>query len=228
MRILVFAIALMALVGCGTRPTSVPGVATTVGAAAFGGDLTGVDQTEYRIGPEDKLRLSVFQVPDLSFESIVVDATGRLQLPLVGSVQAAGLTPLELSTSIQRLLAERYLRNPQVNVSVTEAASQKVTVDGAVMKPGVYVMRGRTTLLQAVAMAEGATRTADLSSVAVFRTVDGRRMIGVFNLAAIRNGQTDDLLIRGDDVIIVDTSRLSAGLRDLIAALPGLAVFRYL
>lgn len=229
MRFLVFAFALMALAACGTpRKAAAPGVATTVTAAAFGGDAGGVDPTEYRIGPADKLRLSVFQVPDLSFDSIVVDSGGRLQLPLIGSVQAAGLTPLELSASVQRSLAERYLRNPQVNISVTEAASQKVTVDGAVMKPGVYVMRGRTTLLQAVAMAEGAAREADLRSVAVFRTVDGRRMIAVFDLAAIRNGQTDDLVIRGDDVIVVDTSRLSAGLRDIVSALPGLAVFAYL
>ena len=229
MRYLAFAFALLALAACGpSRMAAAPEVATTLTAANFGDGVGGIDPTEYRIGPADKLRLSVFQVPDLSFESIAVDSGGQLQLPLIGSVQAAGLTPQELSTSVRGLLAERYLRNPQVSVSVTEAASQKVTVDGAVMKPGVYMMRGRTTLLQAVAMAEGAADEADLRSVAVFRTVDGRRMIGVFDLAAIRNGQAEDLQIRGDDVVVVDTSRLSAAIRNVITALPGLAVFAYL
>ncbi|MGZ9113797.1 MAG: polysaccharide biosynthesis/export family protein, partial [Brevundimonas sp.] len=142
--------------------------------------------------------------------------------------QAAGLTPDELSTDLERRLGERYLRNPQVSVSVSEAASQKITVDGAVTKPGVYEMRGRTTLLQAVAMAEGGTRIADLKKVAIFRSVEGRPMIAVFDLAAIRRGAAADPVVLGDDVVVVDTSRLSARYRDIIEVLPGLAVFAYL
>ncbi len=137
-------------------------------------------------------------------------------------------TPAELSTELERRLGERYLRNPRVSVSVSTAASQKITIDGAVMKPGVYEMRGRTTLLQAVAMAEGGTRIADLEKVAVFRTVDGRRMIAVFDLAAIRRGQAEDPLVLGDDIVVVDTSRLNARYRDIIEILPGLAVFAYI
>lgn len=186
------------------------------------------ETSDYRIGPSDKLALTVFQVEDLSFEAIFVDASGKLQLPLLGSVQAAGLTPAELSADLERRLGERYLRNPRVSVSVSEAASQKVTVDGAVMKPGVYEMRGRTTLLQAVAMAEGGTRIADLKKVAVFRTVEGRRMIAVFDLAAIRRGEMVDPVVLGDDIVVVDTSRLNARYRDIIEILPGLAVFAYM
>jgi len=182
----------------------------------------------YRIGPADKLALTVFQVEDLSFEEIFVDASGQLQLPLLGSVQAAGLTPSELSLELERRLGERYLRDPRVSVSVTEAASQKITVDGAVTKPGVYEMRGRITLLQAVAMAEGGTRIANLKRVAVFRTAGGRPMVAVFDLAAIRRGEAVDPVVLGDDVIVVDTSRLNARYRDLIEVLPGLSVFTYL
>lgn len=189
---------------------------------------SGEQADDYRIGPSDKLALNVFQVEDLSFEAIYVDASGKLQLPLLGSVQAAGLTPAELSADLERRLGERYLRNPRVSVSVSEAASQKITVDGAVMKPGVYVMRGRTTLLQAVAMAEGGNRIADLKKVAVFRTVEGRRMIAVFDLAAIRRGEAADPVVLGDDIVIVDTSRLNARYRDIIEILPGLAIFSYL
>lgn len=186
------------------------------------------EAVDYRIGPTDLLKVTVFQVPDLSFNEIRVDASGNLQFPLIGSVPAAGRTPAELSRDVERALSAQYLRNPRVSVTVVEAASQKITVDGAVTKPGVYQMRGRTTLMQAVAMAEGPTRVADLDQVAVFRTVDGRRMAAVFDLGMIRGGRADDPVLRGDDIVVVDTSRLSATMRDVLAALPGFAVFAYL
>lgn len=228
MRIFVLALAALCLASCsgGQRLPAASGVANQVDPVAL---LSAgvIDDETYRIGATDLLSISVFQVPDLSFEEIRVDAAGNLQLPLIGSVRAAGATPGELSTEIERLLGDRYLRNPSVNVTVAQAASQKVTVDGAVTKPGVYEMRGKTTLLQAVAMAEGPTQIADLRSVAVFRVVDGQRMIAVFNLGAIRGGQLEDPVLLGDDVVVVDTSRLNARMREVIAALPGLAAFAY-
>jgi polysaccharide export outer membrane protein len=204
------------------------GSAGTIDPQQFAAASSGAQADDYRIGPSDKLALTVFQVEELSFEEIFVDASGKLQLPLLGSIQAAGLTPAELSTYLERRLGERYLRNPRVSVSVSEAASQKITVDGAVAKPGVYEMRGRTTLLQAVAMAQGATRIADLEKVAVFRSSEGRLMVAVFDLAAIRRGETVDPTLLGDDVVVVDTSRLSARYRDIIEVLPGLGIFAYL
>lgn len=228
MRLFLLFLAAASLAGCGTRGPAAYNSAGTIDPDQFLTASSGSHAADYRIGPSDKLALSVFQVPDLSFEEIFVDASGKLQLPLVGSIQAAGLTPAELSTELERRLGERYLRNPRVSVSVSEAASQKITVDGAVMKPGVYEMRGRTTLLQAVAMAEGGTRIADLKKVAVFRTVEGRRMIAVFDLAAIRRGQSEDPVVLGDDIVVVDTSRLNARYRDIIEILPGLAVFAYM
>lgn len=185
-----------------------------------------VDPT-YRIGPSDLLMLKVFQVEALSFDEIRVDAGGELQLPVVGSVRADGLTAAELARDLEQRLGQRYLRNPSVSVTVMEAASQKITVDGAVAKAGVYTMRGRTSLLQAIAMAEGATRTANLRSVAVFRTVGDQRSVAVFDLAAIRAGQAADPVLMGDDVVVVDTSRLNAAMRDVIAALPAFGVFGY-
>lgn len=216
------------LAGCGTQGPAAFSSAGTIDPLQFMAASSDAEVSGYRIGPSDKLALTVFQVEDLSFEQIVVDASGKLQLPLLGSVQAAGLTPAELSTELERRLGERYLRNPRVSVSVTEAASQKITVDGAVVKPGVYEMRGRTTLLQAVAMAEGGTRIADLRKVAVFRSNEGRPMIAVFDLAAIRRGEAVDPVVLGDDVVVVDTSRLSARYRDIIELLPGLSIFAYL
>lgn len=183
--------------------------------------------TEYRIGVGDKLNVRVFQVEDLSFEELVVDTSGNIQLPLIGAVRGAGRTAGEMSTDIAERLSAQYLRNPQVTVTVTQAASQKITVDGAVTKPGVYEMRGSTSLLQAVAMAEGPTRVADLSKVAVFRTIDGRRSVALFDLQAIRQGRASDPEVLGDDVIVVDASRLNSALREIVGAVPALAVFRF-
>lgn len=182
---------------------------------------------EYRLGVGDKINVRVFQVPDLSFEALVIDTSGNIQLPLIGVVRGAGLSPGELSTHIAQRLADQYLRNPQVTVTLTEAASQKITIDGAVAKPGVYEMRGSTSLLQAVAMAQGPTQIADLSNVAVFRTIEGRRAVAVFDLAAIRQGRAVDPQVMGDDVVVVDSSRLSATLRDIIGALPAVGAFAY-
>ncbi len=182
---------------------------------------------EYRIGVGDKLDVRVFQVEDLSFEELVVDTSGNINMPLIGAVRGAGRTAGEMSSDIAERLAARYLRDPQVTVTVKEAANQKITVDGAVTKPGVYEMRGSTSLLQAVAMAEGPTRVADLTKVAVFRMVDGQRSVAVFDLAAIRQGRASDPQVLGDDVIVVDTSRLNSTLREVVAAVPALAVFRF-
>lgn len=228
MRNLLLITAAATLAGCGTGNSTAFGSAGTIDPLSFMAAAAQAEAGSYRIGPSDKLALTVLQVEDLSFEEIFVDASGKLQLPLLGSVQAAGLTPAELSADLERRLGERYLRDPRVSVSVMEAASQKITVDGAVTKPGVYEMRGRTTLLQAVAMAEGGTRIANLKRVAVFRTFEGRPMVAVFDLVAIRRGEAVDPIILGDDVIVVDTSRLSERYRDLIEVLPGLAVFTYM
>ena len=182
----------------------------------------------YRIGVGDKLGVRVFQVADLSFEELIVDTSGDINMPLIGAVRSAGRTADEVSSDIAIRLAAKYLRNPQVTITVREAASQKVTIDGAVTKPGVYEMRGSTSLLQAVAMAEGPTQVADLTKVAVFRDIDGRRAVALFDLSAIRRGLAPDPQVLGDDVVVVDTSRLNTALREVVAALPALSAFAYI
>lgn len=224
---LVLIVSATALAACGgpkmdvsqmTAAVPVDLQATTVSTTA--------PQSEYQIGVGDKLSVRVFQVEDLSFDELTVDTSGNLQMPLIGAVRAAGLTSGELSAEIAERLSARYLRDPQVTVTVTEAASQKITVDGAVTKPGVYEMRGTTSLLQAVAMAEGPSRVADLTKVAVFRTIDGQRSVALFDLAAIRQGRAEDPRVLGDDIIVVDTSKMSAAMREIIGALPALSIFR--
>lgn len=217
------------LAACASEPrrTDAVSAASVVDPAALQAGAAPAAQSAYSIGATDLLNISVFQVPDLSVNGARVDASGSIQVPLIGAVQAAGRTPDELAQEIEARLAGQFLQNPRVSVTVAEAASQKVTVDGAVRKPGVYVMRGQTTLLQAVAMAEGPNEIANLRSVAVFRTAPEGRMVAVFDLSAIRNGEASDPVLMGDDVIVVDTSRLSAATQRALQTLPGLAtVFR--
>lgn len=223
------ALFLVFLAGCGgprmdlaQMTAAQPADMQTVGAPA-----SSLGQGEYQIGVGDKINVRVFQVPDLSFDALVIDTSGNVQLPLIGAVRGEGRTPGQMAADIAQRLSAQYLRNPQVTITVTEAASQKITVDGAVTKPGVYEMRGSMSLLQAVAMAEGPTRVADLSRVAVFRTIQGRRSVALFDLSEIRQGRASDPQVLGDDVIVVDTSRLNSALREVVGAVPALAVFAY-
>lgn len=161
---------------------------------------------DYLIGPQDLLKVEVFGIEDLN-RSVRVNSTGQIALPLIGLVQAAGLTAEQLAADIAARLGKDYLQNPQITIFIEEFTSQRVTVVGAVRNPGVFPVKGRTTLLQAVASAGGSTNVADLGSVKILRPEpDGTRKMLEFDLGAIRDGQVPDPEIRGEDVVQVDTS----------------------
>lgn len=175
---------------------------------------------DYRIGPQDVLDINVFQVSDLT-KTVQVDTGGKILLPLVGQIVAAGRTPGELSADLVAALSRTYMRDPQVVVSVKEASSQKFTVDGAVSQPGIYALQGPTTLMQAVALAHGIDpKLANPKKVAVIRTVNSKRITGFYNLAAIREGKAADPQIYGQDVIIIDTSSGKSFLSNMGSAMP--------
>ena len=218
-------LAAVAVSGCGGKRMDVESMSAAQAVDMYSTPSERSD-AEYRIGVGDKINIRVFQVPDLSFDELVIDTSGNVQMPLIGAVRGSGRTADEMAADIARRLGDQYLQDPEVTVTVSEAASQKITVDGAVTKPGVYEMRGSTSLLQAVAMAEGPSRVADLSQVAVFRTIDGQRSVALFDLTAIRQGRADDPQVLGDDVIVVDTSRLNSVLREVVSAIPALGVFQ--
>jgi polysaccharide export outer membrane protein len=180
---------------------------------------------EYHIGPLDKLDVNVLQSSDLN-RTVQVDAAGQISLPLIGALNAAGKTTNELQSEIATRLQAKYFQAPEVNVAVREYASQRVTVDGAVTAPGVYPIVGRTTLLQAVALAKGATREANDKQVVVFRNVGGQRLAARFDLDAIRSGTADDPEIFGNDVVVVDRSGSRGLLREVIGVLPVISIFR--
>ena len=202
-----------------TATTSLPAPDTTTASGAY----TGVP--DYRIGALDLLQISVFQLEDLDRE-VRVNSSGMVSLPLIGAVAAGGRTVAELEKEIARRLSESYLQNPQVSVFVKEFTSQRVTVEGAVTKPGIFPITGKTSLLQAIAMSEGLTPLADAESVIVFRTIEGQRMAALFDLKAIRAGEAEDPLIYGDDIIVVDQSGPRTALKTITDTLRGIVGFR--
>jgi polysaccharide export outer membrane protein len=126
--------------------------------------------TDYRIGRQDLLQLSVFDLKELD-QTVRVADDGSITLPLLGRLQVAGLTKGELETTIARLLEERYVRNPQVTIFVKEYESKKVAVSGAVKKPDTYEMLGDKTLLEMISLAGGLDR--DLGKeIIIFRPTE--------------------------------------------------------
>ncbi|CAB1275826.1 polysaccharide biosynthesis/export family protein [Candidatus Nitrosacidococcus tergens] len=166
-----------------------------------------LNQHDYQIGPSDVLSVDVFQVEEISEEEIVVDNGGTISLPLIGSIQAAGLTPDELEANITKILGEKYLQNPQVSVSIVEHISKRFTVAGEVKKPGLYPIEGPTTLVQAISAAQGEGEFADLSKVGLIRTIKGNRQMSFYNVNEIRSQTAIDPQIHANDVVIVNQSR---------------------
>jgi polysaccharide export outer membrane protein len=187
----------------------------------------GHEADSYKIGTLDTLAVTVFQEPDLTSSGVQVDAAGNVLLPLIGQVTAEDKTSTELAAEIAQKLGTRYLTHPQVSVIVTDAVSQRVTVTGSVAEPGVYAVKGRTTLLDALAMAKGTSRVAALNEVAVIREVGGKPVGGVFDVDKINKGLAPDPEIKGNDTIVVGLSNVKAAWRDVLTASSLIAAFTY-
>ena len=127
---------------------------------------------------------------------------------------------------LERVLGGKYLRNPQVTVTVAASVSQKVSVQGEVREPGVYPLSGPTTLLGVISMAKGETEVATLSKVVVFRTINGQRMGAMFDVAGIRRGQASDPVIQGNDMVVVESSGAKKFWKGVLSAAPLLNIFR--
>jgi polysaccharide export outer membrane protein len=203
-------------------------MAALLAAATIAGAARAESAAEYRIGPLDSLDVNVFQVADLSLKKAPVDAYGQLHVPLIGAVTAGGRTAAELSADIAARLSEKYLQRPEVSVVVVEALSQKVTVEGAVNEAGVFPLKGRTGLLEAVAEAKGESRTGNPRRVAIVRSIHGAPHAALFDLAAIRAGRARDPEVEAGDTVVVDGSRAGMLWRNLVETLPALVVFSYL
>jgi len=198
-----------------------PAPDTTSASGAYRG------ATDYRIGAQDLLAISVFGVEDLNKE-VRVNSNGQVSLPLIGAVMAGGKTIPELETELGKKYAGGYLQNPQVTVFVKEFTSQRITLEGAFKKPGIYPITGRTSLLQAVAMGGGVDdQIADLGGIVVMRNVGGKRMAAVYDLRQVRRGVIEDPQLYGDDIVVVEQSGSKTVLRRFVETMPVLGVFRW-
>ena len=219
------------LAACASQQALTPGSSHIVESH---GDLPAPDSTsasgayegvsEYRVGPQDLLTISVFGVPELN-QDVRVNTSGDISLPLIGRLQAGGRTIQELEQDIATKLSATMLQSPQVTVFIKEYTSQRVTVEGAVKKPGIFPITGRTSLLQAIATAGGLDELADPRALVVFRTIKGQKMAAVFDLEAIRHGAAEDPQVYGDDIVVVDISGSKSAFRRIFQAVPLLGIF---
>ena len=201
---------------------SLPAPDTTSASGAYQG------ASDYRIGAQDLLSISVFGVQELN-KDVRVNSNGQISLPLIGGMMAGGRTIPELEADLATKYAAGYLQKPQVSVFVKEFTSQRVTLEGAVAKPGIYPITGKTSLIQAIALAGGVDdKTADLGGIVLMRNVGGKRMAAAYDLRQVRKGLSEDPLIYGDDIIVVEQSASKTALRRFIESVPVLGIFNVL
>ena len=160
--------------------------------------------SEYKLGPEDVIEVFVWHENDLGVPSEVVRPDGKISLPLIGEIQASGKTQAQLEGEITQKLRQ-YVSEPQVTVIVKEIHSAKVSVLGEVKKPGVYQIKERATVLDAIALAEGLTEYANRSKVILIRTTgNGDEKHYNINLDDfIKRSKSDPIYVQPYDKIYV-------------------------
>jgi len=161
---------------------------------------------EYVIGAADVLFVSVLGNKDLDTVSSVTPG-GKISFPLVGDVQAAGLTVEELAAALTRMLSEK-VRNPVVNVSLREINSYRVYVLGGVARPGVLSSKSQITLLQALSLAGGLTAGADLTLAYVAR--GNTRLDADFRKLVMQGDLSQNITLKPEDVVVVPASSKNA------------------
>jgi len=184
---------------------AVPREAVVAPPAAARSEAVIVDPKDYRIGPEDVLEFSVWKNPDLSRDRVPVRPDGKVSLPLVNDIRAAGLTANELRAELAERLAP-FIQNPEVAVIVRDIHSFKVSVQGNVRMPGQYEVKSSDqTVLDMLARAQGLTEFANKGNIAVVRRNGDRQERTKFNYGdAIDGKEGANFLIQPGDIIIVN------------------------
>ena len=186
-----------ALIGCFVLVLSMGGCASMprLPAPAERPPLSGMREEqrqtptmEHTLGPGDVLRVSVYDNPDLSQE-VTIGADGAFAYPLIGSVQAAGLSVRQLESLLAKRFADGYLVSPQVGVTVTQHKSQQVYVMGAVKTPGPYALQRQTTLLEVLSAAGGPTPEAGFEVILTHAADRQALPAGTSTVSAAANGQ---------------------------------------
>lgn len=204
-RCLILVAALLFTSGCASTHQNAPASrAGRAGTAASGQAATSeLDQARYVIGPEDLLHVSVWREEGLT-RQVRVRPDGRISFPLVGDIQAAGLTAPQLEAELTRLL-QAYVTAPAVSVIVDEVNSYKVYVLGEVERPGALPVRAPVTVLQALALAGGLKPFAAGDRMVLVRQLEGRTLrlrLSYSDLVLGRNGAVNLTLESGDTLVV--------------------------
>lgn len=186
-------------------------------AGVLAATTLGLGQTQtpndYRVGPQDVLRITVFDEPDLT-GAFTIDGDGSLTYPLVGRVTVEDSTVSEIQTELTRRLADGYLINPQVNVEVLEYRSQRIYVLGEVRSPGVYTLQGNMSLIEVLVEAGSTTATAG-NAIHIVRRPDGQDSgpllpedateadVTYVDLRDIQTGRLSTVALRDGDTVFV-------------------------
>lgn len=191
------------------------GAAAAVSSAAMAVPASAIGR-DYRVGPNDLIDIEIMDLDNMK-RTVRVNAAGMISLPLIGAVSVVGLTSQELEARIADRYREKYLQNPQISVFIKEFTTERLTVEGAVMKPGIFPLTGQITLLRALAIAGGFGPIANSSEVMLFRVNDKQvRQVAVFDVNKIRSGAAEDPVIKGDDLIVVQRDSTRALLKDSV------------
>ena len=189
-------------------PAASPADAAAVtGAAAAAAvpavETVAVDPREYRIGPEDVLDVAVWKNTELSRDRVPVRPDGKISLPLVNDIQAAGLTANQLRAQLTQRLAP-FIQNPEVSVIVREIHSFKVSVSGNVNMPGQYEVKSEATVLDMISRAQGFNTFADKGNIVVLRRSGERQERMKFKYDdAINAREGANFFVKPGDVIII-------------------------
>lgn len=201
--LLVPVILALSLAGCVSKPLT--GTASSITLSELSELPEPVGGTAYTVGSQEELEITVADAELLS-GVFLTDASGYIAYPLVGDLFVAGKTPNQVAAMIADRLRGDYVVNPQVRVRPQEFVAPSISVGGQVNKPGSYVAGDGHTLLRAINTAGGLADYAKKDDVLVLRTVDQKRYIGVFNIAAIERGNYPDPVIFPNDIVMVGDS----------------------
>jgi polysaccharide export outer membrane protein len=159
---------------------------------------------DFIIGLEDILSINVWKEPELSVKEVIVRPDGKISIPLVGDVQASGLTPMQLQEQITERMRE-FVSSPNVTVVVLKIASRSVSIVGEVNRPGIYYLGSRMTVLELLARAGGLKENAKEKDISVVRTEGNRSIRFPFNYKDVSKGKNlkQNIALKNGDVVIV-------------------------
>jgi polysaccharide export outer membrane protein len=185
------------------QPTSISLPAASIkGAEGTAGVEPSLSGPQYKLGPEDQIRVSVWENAQLTLD-LVVRPDGKISMPLIQDVTAEGQTAAELATQIQQKLTA-FIKEPQVSVIMLQINAPKFYVIGNVVRPGTYPLRGETSVLQALSLAGGFTQFASLRSIKLIRNAGGKQEVRKINYYDVidKGGEGNYILKSGDTIVV--------------------------